>query len=191
MIRRALRRVWSRGEAARPRPPYPARMDADPLFEHIAREAAARGRAPGWRVSPPRGGSRLFSDRDHGSPGGALDAALAWRDEQLDPRSHVPLPGRRVTLAPGIYLVTQRARGREYPVLRAEVLDEHGKPRVLARSLLKHAPEDALREAAEHRFFHRDTARISHASADALHRDALQAYRAFVAEHRAESPGGE
>lgn len=162
-------------------------MDQDPLFEHVAREVAARGRAPGWRVSPPRGGSRLFADREHGSPGAALDAALTWRDDQLDPRQHVPLPDRRVTLAPGIYFVTQRARGHEYPVVRAEALDESGKPRVLARSLLKHAPEDALREAAEHRFAHRDTARIAHASADALHRDALDAYRQFVAKHQRES----
>lgn len=160
-------------------------MDADPLFEHVAREAAARGRAPGWRVSPPGAASRLFSDADHGSIGGALDAALAWRDEQRDPRARVPIPAANVTLAPGVYLVAQRTRGRTYPVVKAVARDADGRSRELVRSLLKHDPEAALREAAEHRHRHRAQARDADASAADILDEALAAYRAFVADESA------
>ena len=157
-------------------------MDADPLFEHVARERAARGRAPGWRVSPPGAAARLFSDRDHGSPGGALDAAIAWRDTQRDPRSRVPIPAANVTLAPGVYLVAQRTRGRTYPVVKAVARDADGASRELVRSLLKHDPESALREAAEHRHRYRAQARDESESADAILTEALASYRAFVSD---------
>ncbi len=155
----------------------------DPRLQHVTREAAARGRAPGWRAQPPGGGSRLFSDADHGSPGAALDAALAWRDEQLTAETRVPLPTARVTLAPGIYLMAQRSRGRAYPVVRAEARDADGTPQTLVRSLLKHTPDSAIREAAEHRYQHRAGAsRFDHPSADALYADALAAFRQHTAE---------
>ena len=157
--------------------PYP--LD-DPRLEHVTREAAARGRSPGWRAEPPGRPSRLFADAEHGSPGAALDAALAWRDE---PRS-VPVPDAPVTLAPGIYLTTQPKGERRYPVVKAIADDADGNRKTLVRSLLKHDPETLLRQAAEHRYRYRNgLPGFDHPSADALYADALAAYRAFLAEH--------
>lgn len=149
----------------------------DPRFQHLSREAAARGRAPGWRAEPPGAPSRLFSDADHGSPGAALDAAIAWRDGEAA-RVTVPLPDAPVTLAPGIYLTTQPGRARRYPVVKAIADDADGKRQTLVRSLIKHAPQDAIREAAEHRIRHRGAAAGPVAD---LYAEALAAYAAHAA----------
>ena len=149
-------------------------MPPDPRFVHVEREPAARGRAPGWRADVPGAPSRLFSDTDHGSPGAALDAALAWRDSE-SARPSLPLPDAPVTLAPGIYLTTQPGKRRRYPVVKAIADDADGKRQTLVRSLLRHDPETVLREAAEHRVRHRGA---SAGSVDDLFAQALAAYRA-------------
>lgn len=155
----------------------------DPHLAHVEREAAARGRAPGWRVAAPRGPARLFADSEHGSAGAALDAALAWRDLQLDPRQHVPVPDAPVTLAPSLYFAAYAAKGYTYPVIKTSATDADGNAHTLARSLLKHAPEDAIRDAAEFRFrFRRGLPGFEHNTAEALYADALDAYRAYVAQ---------
>ena len=161
-------------------------MPPDPRLAHVEREPAARGRAPGWRVRVPRGtvpgAARLFADAEHGSPGAALDAALAWRDVQLDPRHHVPVPPAPVSLAPGVYFAADTIRGHTYPVVKASADDAGGTRRSLNRSLLKHAPEAAIRDAAEFRFGHRrGLPGFAYPSADALFQEALAAYRAYVA----------
>ena len=158
---------------------YPSWMD-DPRLDRITREAARRGRSPGWRVALPDGSSRLFPDADAGTPGLALDAAIAYRDGE--PAANlVPLPTGRVTLAPGVYLMAQRSKGRAYPVIRADARDASGAVRSIVRSLHKHAPEAALRDAAAHRFEHRaGETRFEYETADALYADALAAYQAHV-----------
>ena len=71
------------------------------------------------------------------------------------------------------------ARGRTYPVVEAS---EDGQRHSLNRSLLKHAPETAIRDAAEFRFHvRRGLPGFEYASADALFLGALAAYRAYVA----------
>lgn len=155
----------------------------DPHLQHVAREAAARGRSPGWRVRAPQS-VRLFTDSEYGSTGAALDAALAWRDEQLDPRHHVPAPAGRVTLAPGIYLATDTVRGNPHPVIKASADDADGKRHAVNRSLLKHTPEDAIQAAAEMRFRVRNgRLGFTHETEDALFQDALAAYQAYVRDH--------
>lgn len=156
----------------------------DPHLQHVSRQAAARGRSPGWRVASPRGPERLFADTEHGSTGTALDAALAWRDAQLDVRQHVPIPKGRVTLAPGLYLGTQTVRGRVYPVVKASADDAQGKRHVLSRSLFKHTPEDAIREAAELRFRARHgRPGFPHDSAQSLFDEAFAVYQAYAEAH--------
>ncbi|MGB3545015.1 hypothetical protein [Rubrivirga sp.] len=149
----------------------------DPRLHSVTREAAARGRSPGWRASPPNRPSRLFADAEHGSPGAALDAALAWRDQ---PRP-LPLPDAPVTLAPGIYLTTQSKGDRRYPVVKAIADDEGGNRKTLVRSLAKHGHEAALRQAAEHRFRYRfGLSGFDAPTADSLYRDALRCYQDHV-----------
>ena len=162
-------------------------MLPDPRLVHVEREPAARGRAPGWRVRVPQGtvpgAARLFADAEHGTPGAALDAALAWRDVQLDPRHHVPVPAVPIALAPGVYFAPDTVRGHTYAVIKASADDADGKRHSLNRSLLKHAPEAAIRDAAEMRFrIRHGLAGFDYESADALYRDALAAYRSHVAE---------
>ena len=159
----------------------------DPRLQHVSRQPAARGRAPGWRLAPPGAAVRLFSDRDHGSPGAALDAALAFRDRRDPPHAAVPIPAERVTLAPGISLLAHRRGPHTYPVVRAAATTAEGRTASIVRSLVKHAPERALRDAAEHRFRHRQgRPGFPYTSPDALYADALAAFRAHLDSKAAE-----
>lgn len=154
----------------------------DPHLRHIDREPAARGRSPGWRVATPRG-ARLFTDTDHGSTGAALDAALDWRDAQLDPRRYVPVPDSAVRLAQGISFTAQTIAGHAYPVIKA-VANADGARETITRSLYTHTPEDAIRDAAEMRVrVRRGRPGFKHDSAEALAQIALDAYHAYARTH--------
>ena len=162
----------------------------DPHLQHIAREAAARGRAPGWRVAVPRG-ARLFTDADHGSTGAALDAALDWRDAQLDPRRYVPIPTSTVRLAQGISFTAQTIAGHAYPVIKA-VANADGKRETVTRSLYTHSPEDAIRDAAEMRVrIRRGRPGFKHDTAEALTQIALDAYHAYARTHAPDGDAAE
>ena len=160
---------------------------AHPTLDHVAR-IERPGQGGGWRVSPPDNrAERLVLDRDHGSPGAALDAALAYRDgtpgrAPQGKRS----AGASQALVAGVLLTDVASRGETYPAVRAEVRLPDGeggtRRKTLTRSVARYGLDDALRQAVEFRFRHMK----------AVHGDAFP-YRSaaeLLSEARAALPSG-
>ena len=145
-------------------------------LDHVAR-VARPGEGGGWRAQPTDDRpERFFPDRDHGSPGAALDAALAYRDGT--PAS-APQGKRRAdasrSLVAGVLLTDVASRGETYPAVRAEVRVPDGtgatRRKTITRSVSRYGLDDALRQAVEFRFRHMKALHgdaFPYASADAL-----------------------
>ena len=128
-------------------------------LDHVAR-VERPGEGGGWRSQPTDSRpERFFPDRDHGSPGAALDAALAYRDGTP---ALAPEGKRRAdaahSLVAGVRLVEVASRGETYPAVRAEVRVPDGKGatrrKTITRSVARYGLDDALRQAVEFRFRH-------------------------------------
>ena len=181
-------------------------------LDGIERVEPARGVRPGWRVTVHRPGppgrarapeTQFFGDTTHGSPGAALDAALAWRDEAAERlRRTAPKVFRQVrddaenALLPGIHLQRSRHGDRTYLSVRTSVQTPEGQQRAFRRSIGRRSAEDALRDVARFRFEHMRRLHgdaFPYASADDLYREALAALRTSPLAREAglpDSPGG-
>ena len=124
----------------------------------------------GWWVRIQRNGevtSRLFSDSRHGGIPGALEAAMAWRDEQFARLGHGGSgdPARIQTLAAldkrrqavtktgvtGISVAVHDYATSKVPYVTAYWIDEDGRRRHTSFSAARHGVKGALRLAAKAR----------------------------------------
>ena len=128
------------------------------------------GHVSAWWVRLLREGEqtdRRFRDRDHGGEAGALEAARAWRDAEIERLGPTPRSDASQMLTPearrknrravsqtgvtGISVVVKEFSASRVPYVTAYWIDGEGRRRQTSFSAGRHGAEGALRLAAEAR----------------------------------------